>query len=62
MCSHAVAATLKQVRTLDSTTQNMLATITRLWRSLFGEVFAHQTVWIGDTANVNNLAKLFGGL
>jgi len=60
--AHAVATPLKRMRTLDSTTQNMLAAVTRLWRSLFGEIFAHQTIGIGDTANINELAKFFGGL
>ena len=60
--AHAVATTLNRMRSLDSTTQNMLAAVTRLWRSLFGEILAHQTIGIGDTANINELAKFFGGL
>jgi hypothetical protein len=59
--AHAVAATLKRVRTLDSTTQDVLAAVTRLWRSLFGEIFADQAIRISDPADVKKLAKVFGG-
>jgi hypothetical protein len=60
--AHAVAAAVKLMRPLDSTTQHMLAAVACLWRSLFGEIFADQAIRIGDPANVKKLAKVFGGL
>jgi hypothetical protein len=50
------------MRTAESSTEVMIAAVTCLRRSFFGEVAANQFISIVYTLNVNHIAKLLGCL
>ena len=50
------------MRTVESPTEDILAAVTRLWRSFLGEVSANQPVRIVYTPNIDHIAKLLRGL
>jgi hypothetical protein len=46
------------MRTGESSTEDMLAAVTGLWRSFFGEIAANQPLSIVYTPNADHIAKL----
>ena len=48
------------MRTGKSSTEDMLALVTGLWRSFFGEIGENQLISVVYTLNVDHIAKLLG--
>jgi hypothetical protein len=55
---HAVTTALQAMRTGKSSTEDILALVSCLWRSFLGEIAANQLISIVYTRDVNHIAKL----